>query len=126
MDYKEYKNFKVWAVIGSVHDKSKYANKIYHYMKNKGYEVYGIDPAGIDVDGEKTFKSISELPRFPEALDMVINPVKGKVYIDEAKKLGIRNVWFQPGAENPEIIRTAVGYGMNVVQNKCVMVDLNE
>ena len=114
------------AVVGNVHDTSKYANKIYHYMKNKGYEVYAVDPTGIDVDGGKTYVSLSDIEKIPEAVDMVINPVKGNTYIDEAKKLGIKNIWFQPGAESIEILNKAQEYNMNVVHNKCVMVDLNK
>lgn len=123
MDVLDFKEKKVWAVVGSVHNKEKFAYKIYHFLKKKGYEVYPVDPSGVNVDDEPTYKSLKELPVIPEAVDMVINPVKGADFIDEAKELGIMNIWFQPGAENDNVLKKSVDYGMNVIANQCVMVE---
>lgn len=122
-NFKEFQEKKIWAVIGSVHNKEKYAYKIYNFLKRKGYKVYAVDPSGEMVDGDKSYKLLAELPEKPEAINMVINPVKGEKYIDEANALGIKYVWFQPGAENEELINKANSYGMNVIHNQCVMVE---
>jgi predicted CoA-binding protein len=74
------------------------------------------------VDGDKSFKTLSELPEKPEAIDMVINPIKGEAYVVEANNLGVKYIWFQPGAESKELIEKSSSYGMNVVYNDCVMV----
>lgn len=123
MDINEFKEMKVWAVVGSVHDSSKYAYKIFKNLRGKGYEVYAVDPKGIDVDGEKSYTKISELPVKPDAVDMVINPVKGMDYLEEAYSLGIANIWFQPGAESSELIEAAKNKNMNYIDNRCVMVE---
>lgn len=120
----DFKAQKTWAVVGSVHNKEKFAYKIYNFLRSKGYDVYAVDPSGKDVDSDKSYTSLSSLPAIPEAVDMVINPVKGKEYLDEANSLGIKYLWFQPGADNPELIDTAMSYGMVVAYNKCVMVDM--
>lgn len=121
--FNEFKEKKVWAVVGSVHNREKYAYKIYDFLKNKGYKVYAVDATGEMVDNDKSYRSLSELPDKPEAVDMVINPVKGEKYLDEAHTLGIKHIWFQPGAESDELIKKAGSYGMKVVQNECVMVE---
>lgn len=118
-----FKEKKIWAVIGSVSNKDKFANKIYNFMKNKGYKVYPVDPSGKELDGEKTFASLRDLPEKPDAIDMVINPIRGEKYIDEAAELGIKYVWFQPGAESFEVVEKAKNYGMEVMYGKCVMVE---
>jgi uncharacterized protein len=123
MDINEFKEKKVWAVGGSVHSKEKFVYKIYNVLKNKGYEVYPVDPSGAPVDDEATYRSLSELPITPDAIDMVINPIKGMQFLDEAKDLGIKHIWFQPGAESEEIIKKAESYGMKEIHNKCVMVE---
>lgn len=122
-DFNVFQVKKVWAVVGNVHNKEKYAYKIYNFLKNKGYKVYAVDPTGEMVDNDKSYKSLSELPDKPEAVDMVINPVKGEKYLDEAHTLGIKYIWFQPGAESDELIKKSNSYGMIVVQNECVMVE---
>ncbi len=120
---KEFRDKEIWAVVGSVHNKEKYAHRIYHFLKSKGYKVYPVDPSGEMVDGDKSFKTLSELPEKPEAIDMVINPIKGEAYVIEAKILDIKYIWFQPGAESNELIEKSNSYGMNVVHNNCVMVE---
>lgn len=120
---KEFQEKKTWAVVGSVHNKEKYAYKIYNFLKSKGYRVYAVDPKGEMVDEDKSYKTLSELPEKPDAVDMVINPVKGKEFIGEANNLNIKNVWFQPGAESEELIELSNSYGMNVIHNHCVMVE---
>lgn len=124
MNKEEFKNKKIWAVVGSCHNPEKYAYKIYCHLKKKGLQVYAVDPTGKSVDGEPSYKTIEELPVIPEAVDMVINPVKGAEYLEEAIRLGISHIWFQPGAESPELIQRAQSSNMNVVYNACVMVDL--
>ncbi|KRQ87500.1 hypothetical protein ABG79_00839 [Caloramator mitchellensis] len=121
MNINEFKQKKVWAVVGSVSNKEKFAYKIYNFLKMKGYKVYAVDPKGLDVDGEKSYTSLLELPEVPEAVDMVINPVRGVEYVEQAKQLDVKYIWFQPGAENLEIVEKAKGLGMEVVYDHCVM-----
>jgi predicted CoA-binding protein len=123
MNYIEFENIKVWAVVGSVHNKEKFAYKIYKFLVGKGYTVYPVDPSGNNADEVKTYVSLNELPEIPEALNMVINPVRGLSFLDEAKRLNINYIWFQPGADNEEIISKAKSNGMEVIFNKCVMVE---
>jgi predicted CoA-binding protein len=119
---KEFEKKRVWAVVGNIHNKEKFAYKIYKFMKNKGYNVYPVDPTGEAIDGEQSFKTLTDLPEIPEVVDMVINPIRGEAFLDEANGLNIKFVWFQPGAENSELVEKANAYGMNVIHNQCVMV----
>lgn len=119
----DFRNKKTWAVLGNVHDHSKYAYKIFKFLKNKGYEVYAIDPTGLKVDEEKTYTTLNELPTKIEALDVVINPKVSKKYIDEALNMGIDHIWFQPGAMNGEAYLAAIESGASVVKEDCVMME---
>ena len=123
MEIKEFKEKKVWAVVGSVHNKEKFAYKIYKSLISKGYNVFPVDPSGEKVDEEEAYKSLLDLPQVPDVVDMVINPIRGEKYVDEAHELGIKYIWFQPGAEGPDIVSKAQSYNMKVIQNKCVMVE---
>lgn len=124
MDFENFKNKKIWAVVGSVSNNQKYAYKIYHFLKSKGYQTFGVDPSGEMIDGEKTYKTLSELPIKPEVIDMVINPIKGGSFVKEANKLGIDHIWFQPGAESEELIKLSREFSMKLIFNDCVMIRL--
>lgn len=119
----DFRRKKTWAVLGNVHDHSKYAYKIYKFLKNKGYEVYALDPTGLDVDDDKAYISLEELPSKIEALNVVINPRVSKKYIDEALNMGIDHIWFQPGAMNEEAYIMAKETGASVVKEDCVMTE---
>lgn len=123
MNFSDFENKKVWAVVGGVHNKEKFAYKIYNFLKKKGYKVYAVDPSGEMVDADTSYRTLGEVPEKVDVVDMVINPIKGEAFIDEAKNLGIDFIWFQPGAEKQELIEKAKDYGMNVVHNHCVMVE---
>lgn len=123
MAVSDFREKKVWVVVGKVHDEEKFPYKIYNFLRSKGYKVYALDPTGQDIDGAKSYTSFKELPEVPEAINMVINPIKGKKYVDEAKELGIKYIWFQPGAESTEVVEKAKSYGMNVEYMKCVMIE---
>lgn len=124
MNIEGFKNKTIWAVVGSCHNPEKFAYKIYYYLKKRGLQVYAVDPTGKSVDGVPSYKTLKELPVMPEAVGMVINPVKGAEYLEETISLGINHIWFQPGAESQELIKRSESSNMNVVYNACVMVDL--
>jgi predicted CoA-binding protein len=123
MNIGEFKEKKTWAVIGSVHDHEKYAYKIYGFLKRKGYKVYPVDPSGQMVDGNQSYKTLTDIPEVPDAVDMVINPIKGSRFVEEAASLGIKYIWFQPGAESNDIIEKSNSLITNVISNHCVMVE---
>ena len=54
---------------------------------------------------------------------MVVSPKIGDAFVEEASKLGVDIIWFQPGAESDELIKKANNSGLNVVYNTCVMME---
>jgi len=43
--------------------------------------------------------------------------------LKEAKDLGIKDVWLQPGAQSPEVIKLGQDLQLNLTHDKCFMVD---
>jgi predicted CoA-binding protein len=118
-------SLKNWAVAGSTHNAEKFAHKIYKRLKAMEYNVFSLNPGGQDVDGDASYKTLNELPVKPDVIDMVINPVKGREIIADAVNMGIRYIWFQPGAETEELIKIAQDSNINTVFNRCVLVELD-
>lgn len=115
---------KVWAVIGANQNPEKFGWKIYKRLKDKGYEVYPLNPAYETIDDDICYKSLSSMPRVPEVINMVVAPERGKPYIEEAAKLGIKYIWFQPGTFDKEIFVLVKELGMEALQ-ACVLVATN-
>lgn len=112
---------KIWAVVGANQNPEKYGNMIYKKLKLRGYTVYAVNPMYEEVDGDKCYKDLSALPIIPEVINMVVAPERGKVILQEAAKLNIKYIWFQPGTTNDEILELAEKLGLISVQ-ACVLV----
>lgn len=110
-----------WAVVGASADPSKFGNRIFRALREAGYRVWGVNPHRPVLDGEATFASLSELPEVPTVVDLVIPPPRTREVVREAARLGVRAVWFQPGAEDAEAIAAARELGLEVVED-CILV----
>ncbi|MBS4539636.1 CoA-binding protein [Clostridium sp. D2Q-11] len=115
---------KVWAVLGVSPNKEKFGYKIYKKLKDNNYEVYPINPKYDDIEGQKCYKSIEDLPVTPDVLDFVVPPQVSLAAIDKAKDKGIENLWFQPGTSNDEVVNKAKDNEFKVIHNDCVLVAL--
>ncbi len=114
---------RVWAVIGANNDPNKFGNIIYKRLKCEDYRVYPVNPMYTEVEGDKCYPDLSSLPEKPEVLDMVVSPKRGKVFIEEAARLGIENIWLQPGTCDQELLALIREKGLTPLQ-ACVLVEL--
>lgn len=114
---------KVWAVVGANEDTGKYGNMIFMKLLSRGYRVYPVNPNYETIEGHKCYKDLYSLPEVPEVIDMVVSPKRGKPVMEEAAKLGVQNVWLQPGTYDNELLQLIKDKGLTAVQ-ACVLVAL--
>lgn len=117
---------KVWAVIGVTPNKEKFGYKIYKKLKKHGYTVYAINPKYEEIEGDKVYTQLKDLPQKPDCISMVVPPKISKNMLEEIKNLEILYVWFQPGTFDEETIDIAESYNLKIVYYDCVLVDLGE
>ncbi|HZJ99592.1 MAG TPA: CoA-binding protein [Tissierellaceae bacterium] len=108
---KEMMEKKVWAVVGVTAKKERFGYKIWKILQKHGYEVYGVNPNYDEIEGQKIYKSLKNLPKKVDVIDMVVSPKIGTNTLDEAKELGIDNIFFQPGTYNDEILKKSEDLG---------------
>ncbi len=114
---------KVWAVVGANDNPEKYGNMIYKKLKSSGYEVYPVNPGYESIEGEKCYSDLSSLPQKPDVIDMVVSPKRGSAIIEEAARLGIKNIWLQPGTYDENLMELIEKNGLSAVK-ACVLVAL--
>jgi predicted CoA-binding protein len=112
---------KIWAVVGATQNRDKYGNKLYRKLKSSGYIVFAVNPLYEEIEGDKCYKDLSSLPEKPQVIDMVVSPQRGKAVVEEAAKLGIKYIWFQPGSFDEELLEFTRKMGIEAVQ-ACVLV----
>jgi len=113
---------ETFAVAGSFRNTSKYAYLIFSMLKTRGKKVYPVNPSCKEVDGEKCYPSILNIPGEVEAFSIVTPPSVTEKIVAEAKEKGIRKVWMQPGAESPEAVKFCRGNNISVIYNTCLLV----
>lgn len=123
MNPEQMLEMKKWAVVGATTDESKYGYKIYKKLKKYGYKVYPISPKYEEIDGDKAYKQLEDLPEKPDVVNFVVNPRIGMSIVEQCSKLGIKNIWLQPGTVSEELLSLAKEKYINAVQ-ACVLVAL--
>ena len=74
--------------------------------------------------GEKVYRSLAEVPFVIDMIDIFRKPAAILPIVDAAISRGdIKVVWLQKGIVNNEAAQKAKEAGMQVVQNRCTMVD---
>lgn len=115
---------KVWAVAGVTERKDRYGYKIWKKLKEHDYETYGINPNYDEIEGDKIYHSVKDIPKKIDVLNMVVAPKIGMKTLDEAKEAGIEYIWFQPGSFNDEIIARAKELEFKILYDDCIYVVL--
>lgn len=115
----------VWAVVGATVNQGKFGYKILRRLQRSGYVVYPVNPVYDEIEGEKCYNSLKEIEGKVDCINMVVSPKRSRAFIDEAAEIGIKKMWFQPGAYDNDVIEYAVSKGLEVVYGHCVLVELS-
>ncbi|UCG86390.1 MAG: CoA-binding protein [Gemmatimonadota bacterium] len=114
-------NQRTWAVVGASRGGRKFGNVASRELRKKGYRVIPVHPDAENIDGERCYRSLSELPDEVGALLLVVPPAETEKVVREASETGIGRVWMQQGAESDSAIRHCHEQGMSLVHGECIL-----
>jgi predicted CoA-binding protein len=112
---------KKFAIAGVSTDQKKFGYVIYKELREKGYDVYPINPNADTIDGNPCYRSISALPDDVKQLVVVVKKTKTMDVLKEARDKGIQDIWLQQMSETPEAVAFATENFNSVVAKKCMM-----
>ena len=127
-------NAQSWAVVGDVLNPSKPAHTIVQHLSQRHRHVYPINPRIKDADlpglthahpdseyQHAVSNSVGSVEgKGVEVLDLCIAPTVGLGVVQQAKALGVRKVFIQPGAESDDILQYCKQNDIDVHQG-CVL-----
>ncbi len=113
----------VIAVVGANDHPGKYGHTIYRDLKRKGYRVVPVNPNRPTVDGDPAYASLADLPEKPGMVNIVTPPNITITVLAQCEKLGLPNVWLQPGSEDDAVMAFLEGSQLNHLANACIMVE---
>jgi uncharacterized protein len=117
---------KTIAVIGLSENPAKPSHYVSAYMQQHGYRIYPINPATPEVLGEKSYATLTDLAADgikPDIVDVFRLPKFIPAIVDEMIALDLKNLWVQQGIVNLEAATRAETAGINVVMDRCIMVE---
>jgi uncharacterized protein len=117
----DFLSIKKIAVVGVSRNPRKFGNSVFKEMKNKGYEVFPVNPNIKEFEGEKCYPNLQTLSGKVEGAVLVVPPNETEKTIEEAASAGIKNLWLQQGAESDTAISFCNENNINVVYKECIL-----
>ena len=111
------------AVVGLSDNPNKPSNFVPTYMQRHGYRIIPVNPQVESVLGERSYRSLHELPEKPDVVNVFRLPKFIPGIVDEMLRLGFENIWVQQGIIHLEAAAKAEGGGIHVVMDRCIMVE---
>ena len=116
---------RTFAVVGASRRPDKYGYLVLRSLKTAGRTAYAVNPRAEEIDGDRCYPSLADLPVVPDVAVMVVPPPKTEAAVADCARLGIRNVWMQAGAESDAAVAACKEAGIAVVWGgPCIMVAL--
>jgi len=100
------------AVTGvSRHPKSHGSNTVYKRLRERGYDVFAVNPNASEVEGDPSYKDLRSIPGGVEAVVIATRPEFAENTMHECAELGIEQVWMHWGAGGSSVSEAATAYG---------------
>ena len=108
-DFLAHKRIAVTGV--SRHPASHGANVIYRRLRDRGYEVFAVNPNAAEVEGDKAYGNLTSIPGGVEAVVIGTSPEHADETMHECADLGIERVWMHRSFGGGSVSDTATLYG---------------
>jgi len=109
------------AVVGVSENQEKFGYKIFADLLAAGFDVEAVGVRGGTVCGKTICKSLDTLPCVPDIVITVVPPVGTDKAVDDCIKLGVKEIWMQPGSRSEKAVIKARGAGIKVIDRDCFM-----
>jgi predicted CoA-binding protein len=99
------------------------SNVVYQRLKERGYDVYPVNPNAEEIDGDRCYPDLHAIPGGVEAVVIGTRPERALATVEECDDLGIRDVWmhrsFGGGSVSDDATRYGREHGMTVIDGGC-------
>lgn len=112
----------LYVVVGASNDKRKFWYKVFKNLLESGYKVKPINPNEKEILWEKVYPTLSEIKKNIDVIIFVTQPKITEIVLEEAKKLNIRKIWLQPGAESKDAIDFCKKNDIECIHDACIMI----
>jgi predicted CoA-binding protein len=116
---------KTVAVVGASNDRGKFGNRALRAFRGQGYRVVPINPHEREVEGERAYASVLDVPGTIDMATVYVPPEVGIQLLPELAQKQIGEIWINPGAESDELLAEAARRQMRLIV-ACSVVAIGE
>src|SRR5262245_44564814 len=114
------------AIIGASADRAKFGNKSVRAHQKRGYQVFPVHPTAKMIEGLRTYSSVRDLPVTGlDRISIYLPPAITITILNDIAANPAKEVWFNPGADDPSVIAKAKALGINAIAG-CSIVSIGE
>lgn len=85
------------AVAGVSRDGKATGNAIYKRFKERGYEVFAVNPNADEIDGVPCYRSVKAIPGGVDGVIAVTKPEATEQVVHDCAEAGVKRVWMHHG-----------------------------
>jgi predicted CoA-binding protein len=104
------------VIIGASNDRSKFGNKALRAYKQRGYEVYPVNPNEAVIEEIPAFASIRDVPVSPDVVSVYVRPAILLKLLPEIAARGCKELWLNPGTESEAVLAESTRLKLKVIQ----------
>ena len=98
-------------------------NVVYQRLRERGYQVYAVNPNAARVEGDPCFPDLKSIPGGVDAVVIATRPEAAEATLRQCAELGIAHVWmhraFGTGSVSPSAARWGREHGIHVIEGGC-------
>jgi uncharacterized protein len=116
-------NSQTIAIVGLSKNELRASYFVGFYLRRHGYKVVPVNPREAEIFGEKSFKTLADVPVHVDIVDVFRAPNALPGIAKEAVDIGATTLWGQFTVINEEAARIAEAGGLSVVMDRCLKVE---
>jgi len=98
-------------------------NIVYTRLRERGYEVFAVNPNTDTVEGDRAYRDLTSIPGGVEAVVIATRPEHAEATVREAADLGMTKVWMHrsmgAGSVSPAATTLGRSLGLVVIDGGC-------
>jgi len=118
------RNAKTIAVVGLSPNRTRPSYGVSEYMKRAGYRIIPVNPGHPKILGEKSYRRLEDVPEPVDIVNVFRRPEHVPPHVDDIIATNPRAVWLQLGIRNDEAAERLARAGIDVIQDRCLKVEL--
>jgi predicted CoA-binding protein len=114
---------RVIAVVGHSDKPHRTSYSIAQYLRRAGYKVYPVNPTVAEIDGERSYASLAEVPEAIDIVDVFRRSEYLEGVVEDAILAKAKAVWGQLGVLSEAAVQRAKEGEMDLVMDRCIKIE---